>query len=107
MSIVTILSVVFLVGLTMHNSEALKRDPPEVLTNIIYYIESGVIPPQLQLMIPTDYEKREDYSMSAELDRILLERNNRPMWTITLTLDDGVSQSQQTLLYDNNGDLYQ
>lgn len=89
------------------NRHALRAEPPEKLLNMMAWIQEGLIPPELQLMIPADYEEREDYTMEADLDRTLLERSGRPMWTITLSLCDGYSISKQTLLYDSNGDLYQ
>jgi len=89
------------------NATALQEDPPRNLQTMVAWIEQGIIPPELQLMIPAMYEEREDCTMQADLDRTLLDRSSRPMWTLTLSLCDGFSTSRQTLLYDSNGDLYQ
>jgi len=107
--IYTILAICLCVWLytLWHNATALQQDPPRNLQTMVAWIEQGIIPSELQLMIPADYEQREDYSMQVDLDRTLLDRSGRPMWTLTLSLCDGFSTSQQTLLYDSNGDLYQ
>lgn len=70
-------------------------------------VNKGFIPNELSGHIPLDYEEREDYTMQAELDRTFVDRTNRPMWAVRLVLDDNFTKSDQVVLFDANGDLYQ
>lgn len=83
-----------------------RLDPPNHLPVAVKLVNMGYIPHELSGHIPVDYELREEYSMSATLERTFVQRG-RPMWIIRLVLDDGHVVSDQAVLFDSNGDLYQ
>lgn len=81
-------------------------DPPLNLRVAVDTVTRGVIPAELQSHIPVSYELREDHTMSATMERTFVRRG-QPLWIIRLVLDDGHAVSDQAVLFDNNGDLYQ
>ena len=81
-------------------------DPPLKLSVAVDTVNRGAIPLELESHIPFDYQLREDHSMSATLERTFVQRG-RPLWIIRLVLDDGHVVSDQAVLFDSNGDLYQ
>lgn len=83
-----------------------RLDPPLRLSVATDVVNRGAIPDELFCHIPMEYEQSETHSMSAKLERTFVQRG-RPLWIIRLVLDDGHVVSDQAVLFDNNGDLYQ
>ena len=84
-----------------------RRDCPPLLKHAVEVVNKGYIPNELAGHIPAAYELSEGYSMTAELDRTFAQRCRRPLWAVRLVLDDGEVISDQVVLFDANGDLYQ
>lgn len=83
-----------------------RLEPPLRLSLAVDTVMRGSIPCELQDHIPLDYELREDHAMSAVIERTFVRRG-QPLWIIRLVLDDGHVVSDQAVLFDSNGDLYQ
>jgi hypothetical protein len=84
-----------------------RGEPPRNLTYLINCINRGIVPPELSLMIPREYEKSEAHTMSASLNRTFGFRGGRPMWCVDLKLCDGGVLTETSVLFDSNGDIYQ
>lgn len=94
-------------GMVAHGWWSMRGKPPANLTYAVDAVNHGFVPDELALLIPSEYELRDEYTMRASINRIFAYRGGRPMWSIDLTLCDGVSCIDHCVLFDSNGDLYQ
>lgn len=85
----------------------LHRNEPLELSNDNLLINMGLIPERLTWVIPIEYELREDYTMSSRIESTFIDGVKRPLWCLVITLTDPMMSSDQHVLYDQDGELYE
>ena len=70
-------------------------------------INMGVIPHRLAMVIPVDFELREDWTMRSRVEPIFVDGRKRPLWSIVITLKDSICETETVVLYNLDGTLFE